>query len=607
MCGIFGIIPYEKVKPSTLKKLVKQSMNRGIDSSGIYLINNGKHYINRASYSLDKLIKQTDFNGCSFIACHSRLITNSVNDNQPIKRDSIIALHNGIIVNHNAIWKKINSKPKYKIDSEIIPSLFSHFLKNNTDLKDIPHKIFQICEGSISCAVIIKEIGKLVLLSNTGSLYIGDNNKDYFFASEKYSLDLINCQNIKQIKNQYEIFDLKPNSINLIERSYDFQRTNYVPSLNLYSNESSFLKYQKPNLIRCKKCILPETMPFIKFDNSGICNYCRNYKLRNNPKPLSDLIEILKPYRNTLMNDCIIPFSGGRDSSFALHIVARELDMKPITYTYDWGMITDLGRRNISRLSSILGIENIIVAADLKRKRDNIKNNLLAWLEKPNLGMVSILTAGDKHFFKYINQIKKQTGISLNLWGINPLEVTHFKSGFLGLPPDFEEKNVYSTGGMKQARYQILRFREMLRSPKYFNNSIFDTLSGEYYRSIHKKNDYFHIYDYWKWDEKEINKILKENYDWEIAPDTSTTWRIGDGTAAFYNYIYYSVAGFTEHDTFRSNQIREGDIKREEALSLVDKENKPRYPNIKWYLDILGLDFQTIIKKINAIPKMYEM
>ena len=479
--------------------------------------------------------------------------------------------------------------------------------QNNTDLKDIPHKIFQICEGSISCAVIIKEIGKLVLLSNTGSLYIGDNNKDYFFASEKYSLDLINCQNIKQIKNQYEIFDLKPNSINLIERSYDFQRTNYVPSLNLYSNESSFLKYQKPNLIRCKKCILPETMPFIKFDNSGICNYCRNYKLRNNPKPLSDLIEILKPYRNTLMNDCIIPFSGGRDSSFALHIVARELDMKPITYTYDWGMITDLGRRNISRLSSILGIENIIVAANLKRKRDNIKNNLLAWLEKPNLGMVSILTAGDKHFFKYINQIKKQTGISLNLWGINPLEVTHFKSGFLGIPPDFEEKNVYSTGGMKQARYQILRFREMLRSPKYFNNSIFDTLSGEYYRSIHKKNDYFHIYDYWKWDEKEINKILKENYDWEIAPDTSTTWRIGDGTAAFYNYIYYSVAGFTEHDTFRSNQIREGDITREEALSLVDKENKPRYPNIKWYLDILGLDFQSIIKKINAIPTMYEM
>ncbi len=607
MCGIFGIVPFKTVKPSTLKILVNQSMQRGVDSSGVYLINNGKHYISRASYPLDKLINQINIKGCTFIAGHSRLITNSSEDNQPIKRDSIIALHNGIIVNHNSIWEKINSKPQYEIDSEIIPSLFSYFLKNKINLEEIPQKVFQMCEGSISCAVIIEKIGKLVLLSNTGSLYVGDKNKDYFFASEKYSLDLIKCKNIKQIKNQYEIVDIKPNSGNLIESSYDFKRTNYVPSLNLISSESFFLKYQKPNLIRCKKCILPETMPYIKFDNSGICNYCKNYKLRNKPKRFTDLLELVKPYRNLLNNDCIVPFSGGRDSSFGLHIVAKELGMKPITYTYDWGMITDLGRRNISRLSSILGVENIIVAADLRRKRENIKKNLFAWLDNPNLGMVSILTAGDKHFFKFVNQIRKQTGISLNLWGINPLEVTYFKSGFLGIPPDFEEKNVYASGGIKQAKYQILRFREMLKSPKYFNNSIFDTLSGEYYRSIHKKIDYFHIYDYWKWDEQEINKILKEQYDWEIAPDTSTTWRIGDGTAAFYNYIYYSIAGFTEHDTFRSNQIREGEITREEALSLVEIENTPRYPNIKWYLDILGLEFQPIIKKINSIPRIFEL
>ena len=57
-------------------------------------------------------------------------------------------------------------------------------------------------------------------------------------------------------------------------------------------------------------------------------------------------------------------------------------------------------------------------------------------------------------------------------------------------------------------------------------------------RSINKKTDYIHIYDYWKWDEDEINKVLINQYDWETATDTNTTWRIGDGTAAFYNYIY---------------------------------------------------------------------
>lgn len=42
--------------------------------------------------------------------------------------------------------------------------------------------------------------------------------------------------------------------------------------------------------------------------------------------------------------------------------------MTPITYTYDWGMVTDLGRRNISRMCSELGVENITVAADIKKK-----------------------------------------------------------------------------------------------------------------------------------------------------------------------------------------------------------------------------------------------
>ena len=142
--------------------------------------------------------------------------------------------------------------------------------------------------------------------------------------------------------------------------------------------------------------------------------------------------------------------------------------MKPITYTYDWGMVSDLGRRNISRMCAKLGVENIIVAADITQKRKNIATNLKAWLKSPHLGMVSILTAGDKHFFRHIETIKAQTGISLNLWGVNPLEVTHFKAGFLGVPPDFEEERVYSHGVMKQLRYQGLRFKAMLQSLGYF-------------------------------------------------------------------------------------------------------------------------------------------
>jgi hypothetical protein len=102
----------------------------------------------------------------------------------------------------------------------------------------------------------------------------------------------------------------------------------------------------------------------------------------------------------------------------------------------------------------------------------------------------------------------------------------------------------------------------------------------------------------------DVNQVL-DIYEWEKAPDTDSTWRIGDGTAAFYNYVYRTVAGFSEHDTFRSNQIREGDISRSDAMEMIEKENRPRYQNIRWYLDTLGLDFESTIKVVNSIPKLF--
>ena len=268
-------------------------------------------------------------------------------------------------------------------------------------------------------------------------------------------------------------------------------------------------------------------------------------------------------------------------------------------------MVTDLGRRNIARVCGKLGVENIIISADIRKKRKNIRSNILAWLRKPHLGMVPLFMAGDKFFFYYTAKVKKQTGIRLNIWGINPLENTEFKVGFMGVSPNFNKKRIYSLSAKRQAKLFIELGRIFLGNSAYLNPSIMDSLGSYASRYFIKHRDYYHMYDYVRWDEKEIEKLILNEYDWETAVDTQTTWRIGDGTAAFYNYIYYTVAGFSEYDTFRSNQIREGMISREEGLRLVTTENQPRYPSIKWYTEIIGLDFASTITQINKIPKLY--
>lgn len=603
MCGIFGQISNGYIINKDMYHLAKHARQRGRDSSGFVYFSKGKYQLVKADYDVKKLYGKIRFGKTSIVIGHSRLVTNGMQDNQPVFKDGIFVLHNGIIVNDKEIWGKISDQRKYEIDTEVIIGLTKEFLSKNVSYDELSKYILQNCDGTVSTAVGVPEIGKMFLFSNNGSLYVGQKKQVTYFSSEKYPLETLSCINIKQVWQEAVIIDIpKLSNFDVVEYTHD--KDNLIPKLQLNNEEENLLEYHHHNLRRCTKCILPETFPYISFDDEGVCNYCRNYKKKDVQKSKQELMDMLKPYRRNGDTECIVPFSGGRDSCYALHIIVNELKMKPVTYTYDWGMVTDLARRNVSRMCSKLGVENIIVAADIVKKRSNIRKNLKAWLKKPHLGMVSLLTAGDKHFFKYIESIKKQTGINLNIWGTNPLETTHFKSGFLGVKPDFENKKVYSSGFKKQMEYQSLRFKAMLKNLSYFNSSIFDTLSGEYYRSFVKRTDYYHIYDYYRWEENEVNRVL-ETYGFEKAPDTSTTWRIGDGTAAFYNYIYYTVAGFTEHDTFRSNQIREGHISRDEALKLVNDENKPRYMNIRWYLDTLNMDYVSTIKIINNIKKMY--
>lgn len=605
MCGIFGIYSAMGANINDFRRLALLSKRRGNDSSGLVYFGENNYSVVRADYAVDKLISQSNLDSYSIMAGHTRLITDGESDNQPVIRDGIIALHNGIIVNPEDYWSDSSLERMYQIDTEVVVALTLDYLEENLPLENLYQYIIDNCNGSLSCAIIIPKLGKMVLMSNTGSLYLGKKNEDSYFASEHSFLNELGANCIEQLVGSL-VIDV-PFSINeIILTENKVSRSNLIPALSKTSIESKFLLFPEPNLRRCSKCILPETMPFIRFDTNGECNYCANYTIKNSPKPKADMQNLFERYKLISGKKVIVPFSGGRDSSYGLALIKKEFGMEPITMTYDWGMVTDLARRNISRMCANLGVENILIADDIEKKRRNIKLNLKAWLAKPDLGMINILMAGDKHFFRHIQTVRDETKISLNVWGMNPLEVTHFKAGFLGFAPDFAMDQVFNTGLSGQVRYQGLRAKAMLKNPRYFNRSLWDTLSGEYYRSVKEQTDFYNLFDYWPWDEVEVDKTL-DSYNWERAEDTKSTWRIGDGTAAFYNYVYYTMAGFTEYDTFRSNQIREGQLSREQALLLVAEENKPRYQNIKWYLDTLNMDFDAVIKTINKAPRKYQV
>ena len=56
--------------------------------------------------------------------------------------------------------------------------------------------------------------------------------------------------------------------------------------------------------------------------------------------------------------------------------------------------------------------------------------------------------------------------------------------------------------------------------------------------------------------------------------------------------------GFTENDVIRSNLIRAGQMTRQEALELVEQENRPRIPTLEWYCKVIQLNFEDVLSNL---------
>lgn len=657
MCGILGVLSptNEQFNRKSFKKvadkLFELSARRGGESAGLTMLQNGQIQLFKQPKSVFELKKNKTYlemfrsyrNGGRFVLGHARLVTNgdlNTNaNNQPINKEGIIAVHNGIIVNVDKLWQENkNLKRQYEVDTEVLVALVRKYLKDGKTIPEAITKMYGDIDGAASIGLMFEDLGVNVLATNTGSLYYAiSKKKDILIFASEYDIlfSLLQKVNLKKYFTISKIKQLLPNSFLIISQNklkiekfnisdkhpkkikinpadYSFKDLSLYPAKPPLVKSSPIGKHliqefearsQKiKELKRCTKCILPETIPYISFDDMGVCNYCRSYqKVQVHGRP--ELEKYLNKYRkNNGKSDVLMTFSGGRDSSYGLHYLKREMGMNPVAFSYDWGMITDLGRRNQSRMTAKLGVEHILISADIQRKRENIRKNVVAWLKKPDLGTVPLFMAGDKQFFYYANKLGRQMGIDLIVLCLNPLEKTNFKFGFCGVAPD--ENVTYRLDWLNKIKLAGYYSKEYLTNPSYINTSLMDTFFA-YFAYYLIPHDYLSLFDYIKWDEKKITKVLFDQYDWEAATDTKSTWRIGDGTAPFYNYIYYIMAGFTENDTFRSNQIREGALKREEALKLVEIENQPRYDSMQWYADTIGFDLEWALKIIHQAPRLY--
>jgi len=110
----------------------------------------------------------------------------------------------------------------------------------------------------------------------------------------------------------------------------------------------------------CARCVMPHTKPDLRLDESGVCNACRSYEARREvdwPTRRRELDTVLERYRSRDGShwDCIVPVSGGKDSTYQV-IRMLQLGMNPLCVTATTCDLSDVGRRNIQNIKN-LGVD----------------------------------------------------------------------------------------------------------------------------------------------------------------------------------------------------------------------------------------------------------
>jgi len=119
------------------------------------------------------------------------------------------------------------------------------------------------------------------------------------------------------------------------------------------------------NIRYCTKCLFPETKPDLFFNEEGVCSACVAAEQKNESidwkQRETDFFSIINNYKkqpNETGYDCLIPVSGGKDSTYQAYFMKEVCGMNPLCVCFETTNLSELGQRNIDNISK-MGIDVI--------------------------------------------------------------------------------------------------------------------------------------------------------------------------------------------------------------------------------------------------------
>lgn len=331
---------------------------------------------------------------------------------------------------------------------------------------------------------------------------------------------------------------------------------------------------------------MPDTKPDLSFDEEGICNACRNFENRaeiNWAERKEELDVIIKKYKvkDGSNWDCIIPVSGGKDSTFQV-IRMLQMGMNPLCVTSTTCHLSDIGRSNIENIKK-LGVDYVEFTANpnVRKKLNRIgltQVGDIAWPEHVGIFTIPVRTA-------------VQYNIPLIVWGEN-------SQNEYGGPAADTKNNVLTRrwleefGGLLGLRVTDMIGMEGIKESDMISYSY---PSDEELNRVGVTGIFLGYYLHW---DGYANALIAQangftTYNKTIEGSVVNYENLDNVQHGIHDYFKFLKFGFSRASDIACLHLRRGRITREDAIEMVEKHDG-KFP---W--SYLGYPLEEILGRID--------
>jgi N-acetyl sugar amidotransferase len=351
----------------------------------------------------------------------------------------------------------------------------------------------------------------------------------------------------------------------------------------------------------CNRCLYPENAkPVITFDEYGICSGCRYVESRKSinwnerSSKLKDLIQDYKVDARKRGNyyDCIIPVSGGKDSTYQVYYVLNELKINPLLVTFNHSFNTKVGLRNLENLVEKSGCDLIRFTANRTSSRK---------LSKYFLEKIGDITW---HYHAGIMTFPFQISVKYNI----PLLIFG-EEGYSELTGMYNQDDMIEHTKMRRVEHDMRGYE-----PENFNFTNTDLKPIDFAPYVYPTDEQLEtvgtrgifLSNYINWSAKEQTEIIIKEWGFEpLENERERTFNMydksDDAANGTHDYLKYLKFGYGRATDDASTEIRHGRMTREEGIIKVLKHDPARPKDLDFMLKFLNIDEDYFEKCIESM------